>query len=57
MNQCIGVKALKPLLMDFPPISLQAIILTPPAIYHEYPYMWDYGNGLMVLNIHEKTFA
>lgn len=57
MDQYIGVMVLKPLLMDFPPIFLQAIILTLPAIYHEYPHMWDYGDGLMILNIHEKTCA
>jgi len=46
---------LKPLVMDFPPIFLQASILTLPALYHEYPYMWDYVDGLMILNIHQET--
>ena len=55
LNQYTGVMMLKPLVMDFPPIFLQASILTLPALYHEYPYMRDYVDGLMILNIHQET--
>ena len=48
---------LEPLVMDFPPIFMQAGILTLSAIYHEYLYAWDCVGDLMILNMRLRACA